>query len=100
MRAVGDGMPGPCARRRPAVLEMTAMAIGSVDEDVLGELPAHLRLIAERNLALRERARLVAAVTGVDEGDAFHLLQQLARPPAERLRVGLAHGRLRPRVTD
>lgn len=69
-------------------------------EQELAGLSAEHRAEAERQLALRARARTLAAAMGVDESDVYHQLLQLARTPSERLRLGLAHGRLRPRLIE
>jgi hypothetical protein len=63
-------------------------------------MPADLRAKAEYELDVRDRARLAARLLDIDESDAYHQLKQLARSPGERLRAGLAHGLLRPRITD
>jgi hypothetical protein len=69
-------------------------------EAELARLPPEHRAEAMAVLALRERARALASALGCDEGDVFHQLQQLARSPAERLRMGLALGRARPRSAE
>ena len=69
-------------------------------EDELALLPPGQRAQAEAVLELRVRARGLALELGLDEGDVFHQLQQLARSPAERLRMGLAHGRARLRIAE
>jgi hypothetical protein len=69
-------------------------------EDELARLSPEHRAQAEATLALRERANALAAEFGCDPGDVFHQLQQFARSPAERLRMGLAHGRLRRRIAE
>ena len=69
-------------------------------EDELARLPTEQRAQALALLALRSKARALAADLGLDEGDVFHQLQQLARSPAERLRMGLAHGHARLRITE
>jgi hypothetical protein len=56
--------------------------------------PAH-REEALRLLALREKAARLALELGFDPTDVFHQLQQFARSPEQRLKMGLAHGRLR-----
>ena len=69
-------------------------------EQELARLSPDHRAQAEALLALRARAEVLAAELGVDAGDVFHQLQQLARSPSERLRMGLAHGRLRLRIPE
>ena len=50
------------------------------------------------DLELRGRARGLAVKLQLDEGDVYHFLKNLRRPPVERLRRGLAHGRARRRI--
>jgi len=71
----------------------------SLDEELARLSPEH-RAQAEGLLALRAQAAALAVELGLDAGDVFHQLQQLARTPAERLRIGLAHGRLRAGRAD
>lgn len=47
-----------------------------------------------RDLALREDAAALAADLGRDPEDIYKTLRHLARTPAERLAIGLRHGRL------
>ena len=54
----------------------------------------------EDDLALRRRAAQLAQQLSVDESDVYHQLKQLRRSPTERLRLGLAHGRHRPRPAE
>jgi hypothetical protein len=72
-------------------------------QDVLADEQAELtpgeRAWLAADERLRERARQLAARLGLDEGDVYHQLKQLARTPTERLRRGLAHGRRRPRLS-
>ena len=75
------------------------MVTGTLEEE-LARLPPEQRAQAVALLALRSRARALALELGLDEGDVFHQLQQLARSPAERLRMGLAHGRARRRIAE
>ncbi len=49
---------------------------------------------AEHDLALRERAALIAADLALDARDVYHVLRSLERTPSERLRRGLSHGRI------
>ena len=46
--------------------------------------------------ALRARATAIAERLGRDPDDIYRALRQLLRSPAERLRLGLRHGRLHP----
>jgi hypothetical protein len=71
----------------------------SLDEELARLSPQH-QAQARALLALRAQAEVLAAQLGADAGDVFHQLQQLARSPEERLRMGLAHGRNRPRVAE
>jgi len=71
----------------------------SLDEELARLSPEH-RVQAAALLALRAQAAALAVELGLDAGDVFHQLQQLARTPAERLRIGLAHGRLRAGRAD
>src|SRR5690606_16278202 len=66
----------------------------------LAQLPPEQRAWVEADLALRTRARDLAARLGLDEGDVYHQLKQLRRSPSERLRMGLGHGRLRRRIPE
>ncbi|MBX3232850.1 MAG: hypothetical protein KIT84_42490 [Labilithrix sp.] len=43
---------------------------------------------------VRSEARALAASLALDPHDVYRVLKQLERSPAERLRRGLAHGRL------
>src|SRR5450631_1353774 len=64
--------------------------------DALAGLSAEQRALALRSEAMWRRAREVASANpGVDVGDIFHALQCLELTPTERLRRGLARGRLR-----
>lgn len=67
-------------------------------QEELASLSDEHHAIAEATLALRAQAKVLARELGLDESDVFHQLQQLNRSPSARLRLGLAHGRLRPRV--
>lgn len=60
-------------------------------------LDAEQRRWLEADLLLRRRAAALADELGYDASDVYHQLKQLRRSPAERLRLGLAHGRLRAR---
>jgi hypothetical protein len=53
----------------------------------------------EQDLALRQRADLLAHELKLDESDVYHQLKQLRRSPTERLRRGLNLGRRRPQST-
>lgn len=68
--------------------------------DELSALSPAQRAWAEEQLALRARAARVAARLDLDADDVFHMLRHLARTPAERLRLGLLHGRLARTTTD
>jgi hypothetical protein len=68
--------------------------------DEIAALPLEQREWAERELALRERARVLAERLQLDASDVHHQLKQLQRSPSERLRQGLAFGRARPRIAD
>jgi DNA-directed RNA polymerase specialized sigma subunit len=54
----------------------------------------------EEEVGMRRRATELAAELGLDEREVYHQLKQLRRPPLERLRIGLTHGRRRPRISD
>jgi hypothetical protein len=54
----------------------------------------------EDDLSLRARAATLASELARDEGDVYHQLKQLLRPACERLRIGLGHGRRRPRTAE
>ena len=54
----------------------------------------------EDDLQLRRRAARLADELLLDESDVYHQLKQLRRSPAERLRLGLGHGRSRPRPVE
>lgn len=58
------------------------------------------RAWVERELALRERARLLADRLQLDASDVHHQLKQLQRSPTERLQRGLALGHARPRIAE
>lgn len=73
------------------------MARASSLEEELAALSDEHRALAEVSLTMRARAQVLALELGLDESDVYHQLQQLNRSPSERLRLGLAHGRLRPR---
>jgi hypothetical protein len=73
--------------------------VKTLEEELALLSPEH-QAQARALLALRRRAELLAVELGLDADDVFHQLQQLARPPSERLRIGLAHGRLRRRATE
>lgn len=62
--------------------------------DELAALEAHERAWAEDQLALRARAQRLAEKLGLDPDEVFVILRQLRRSPAERLKIGLRHGRL------
>jgi hypothetical protein len=68
-------------------------------EAELAQLSPEHRKEAERLLALHARAAVIAERLGVDPSDVFHQLQQVARTPEQRLKMGLAHGRRRLRPT-
>ena len=57
--------------------------------------PAELQWVLEDN-ELRARARAFARKHGRDEEGIYRTMKNLRRTPAERLRIGLLHGRLRP----
>jgi hypothetical protein len=54
----------------------------------------------EEDLGLRATAARLAAELGLDPSDVYHQLKQLRRSPTERLRLGLNHGRHRPRIAE
>jgi hypothetical protein len=54
----------------------------------------------EEDLRLRRRAASLSRELLEDEGDVYHQLKQLRRSPTERLRLGLNHGRSRPRLVE
>jgi hypothetical protein len=56
------------------------------------------RAQAEAELALRARAAKIASDLSLDARDVYHVLRSLQRSPSERLRRGLAHGRLGRRL--
>jgi hypothetical protein len=65
-------------------------------EDALSDLTESERTLAHHSERRWQRARAIAhAHPGVDAGDVYHALQSLELDPAERLRRGLARGRLR-----
>jgi hypothetical protein len=64
-------------------------------EAELARLDADQRVWVERQLELRERAAELSRQLDLDADDVFHILRHLARSPAERLQLGLRHGRLR-----
>jgi len=65
----------------------------ALEEELAALAPEH-RALALQQIALRARAARLAARLGLDAGDVFHMLRHLARSPAERLSLGLLHGRL------
>lgn len=69
-------------------------------EEELAALSAEQRAWVLADLALRSDANVLAAKLNLDAGDVYHQLKQLRRTPSERLRLGLAHGRLRRRIPD
>lgn len=69
-------------------------------EAELEQLSPEQRAWALADLALRAEARKLAVTLGLDEGDVYHQLKHLRRTPSERLRLGLAHGRLRRRIAE
>lgn len=71
------------------------MSVGPSLADELLALEPTERAWAEDQLALRERSKVLALELGLDAGDVCHILRQLRRSPAERLTLGLRHGRLR-----
>ncbi len=70
--------------------------MSSVDslEHELSQLSAVDRAAVERELALRDEAEQLAASLHLDAEDVRHILRHLQRSPAERLAIGLRHGRL------
>jgi hypothetical protein len=60
------------------------------------EFTAEEREWVERDDALRRRAAELAERLGRDPDDLYRALRQLQRTPAERLALGLRHGRLHP----
>lgn len=54
----------------------------------------------EDDLQLRRRAARLADELLLDQSDVYHQLKQLRRSPTERLRLGLSHGRSRPRPVE
>lgn len=71
--------------------------VESLEQELESLSPEH-RAQARALLDLRAKAEVLANELDLDAGDVFHQLQQLARSPSERLRIGLAHGRLRRRI--
>ncbi len=69
-------------------------------EEELAQLTPEQRAWVQADLALRAQAREIAGRLQLDEGDVYHQLKQLRRTPSERLRQGLAHGRLRRRIAE
>lgn len=63
-------------------------------EDELALLTATQRAWAEEQLALRGRAKRIADAHGLEADEVAHILRHLLRSPAERLALGLRHGRL------
>lgn len=72
---------------------------GTLEEELAQLSPAQ-QAWARADLAMRAQARELAARLQLDEGDVYHQLKQLRRGPSERLRLGLAHGRLRRRIAE
>jgi hypothetical protein len=66
-------------------------------KEVEGLTPDQQRWL-EDDLLLRRRAAQLAKELSLDESDVYHQLKQLRRSPIERLRIGLTHGRRRPRL--
>jgi hypothetical protein len=66
----------------------------------LARLRDEARAWVERDIALRARAAELASRLDLDPSDVYHQLKQFARTPSERLRIGLAHGRLRRRIVE
>ena len=60
------------------------------------ELSAKELAWVEADNSLRTRAAALASTSGRDADDLYRTLKNLARSPAERLRLGLRHGRLHP----
>jgi hypothetical protein len=54
----------------------------------------------EQDLSLRQHAALLAVALERDESDVYHQLKHLRRSARERLRIGLGHGRRRPRLSE
>lgn len=54
----------------------------------------------EADLRLRRRAAQLAVELGADDSDVYHQLKHLQRSPLARLRLGLNHGRRRPRPAE
>jgi hypothetical protein len=66
----------------------------------IAPLTAQQRQWLEDDLTLRRRAARLAKDLGLDDGEVYQQLKQLRRSPIERLRLGLAHGRRRPRLPE
>ncbi|MDQ3033118.1 MAG: hypothetical protein M3Y87_11920 [Myxococcota bacterium] len=64
----------------------------------LDRLSPSERQMAEEELALRARAAGIAADLALDPRDVYHVLRCIQRTPSERLRRGLAHGRIGRRM--
>ena len=63
-------------------------------------LTAQQRRWLEDDLTLRQQAAALAVDLVADASEIYHQLKQLRRVPRERLRMGLAHGRRRPRSAE
>lgn len=68
-------------------------------EEIEGLTPEQRQWL-EDDLLLRRRAARLAEELLLDESDVYHQLKQLRRSPTERLRIGLGHGRSRPRPIE
>lgn len=75
------------------------MGASALDEE-LATLAPEERAWVNADLSLRRRAAELAKRLELDSSDVYHQLKHLARSPAERLRLGFAHGRLRPRRAE
>jgi hypothetical protein len=63
-------------------------------ERELSQLDQTQRAWVEEQLMLRAKAEELALELRRDPDDVFHILRHLRRSPAERLLLGLRHGRL------
>lgn len=67
-------------------------------QHVTDELSAENRAWIEADERMIARAAALAVKLGRDRDDLYRTLKHLARTPAERLRIGLLHGRLHPQL--
>lgn len=79
--------------RRPASSPEIARA---EDPRLAGLTPDEQAVIVADERDWRRAHDFVAKHPSLDVGDVFHTIRQLRRTPAERLALGLRHGRLTP----